>query len=271
MTATATTKQCIGIGSYGEVHKLAHDEHGFVAVKYPTGKHEDEYSALTILKARPHVNVVRVYDLALEPTPQFVMELCDMDLYMCLEKHGVMSEQELRPIAKQVIAGMLHCIKHNIFHGDLKAENVLLKNGVVKLADFGLCSFTRRVVTKTTMTPQYAAPELVCTPRLKGIDVEQVDVWSFGIMLAICATGFLPMEVESSMRVCKRYQGFIDMCARGEHAKAVAVIVLSDTGNQFSAEFHSLIQACLQPVFAVRPRFEELATHPWLMNGPSSA
>ena len=261
---------CIATGTFGQVYKVTDAAHGVIARKLCVESCDNEITALNVLKSNPHENVVRVLRIlpptADKPVACFDMELCDMDLYGYLETHDTMTEAALKPIAKQIIAGMMHCISSGVYHGDFKPENVLLKNGVAKLADFGFAAFTPRVAQKTTMTAQYASPELVCTPSLSYIDVELSDVWSFGITLAVCVTGFLPMETKRDMRVCARFRKYIDMCAKGKNMDAVKLIVLGSPGRDtFSFEFLSLLCECLNPVFYKRPRFATLSEHSWIL------
>ena len=281
MSTAPPLETCIGIGSFGRVFKEPHAEHGFIARKYCADAYVDEARALRLLQLQPHDNVVRVLgvltpsDARLEAV--FSMELCDSDLYSLVESNGCLDEAALRPIAAQMLAGLRHCMAQDVYHGDVKPENVLLKRGVVKLADFGLCTFTKTVPRKDTMTPQYAAPELLCYPPLDAVDVEKADVWSFGITLAICVTGALPMEAYNDLRVCARFRAFVDMCAgkgldapsagalTAAHAKAIRLLVLNDAASKFSLAFHNFIGACVHPLAAQRMRFEELAAHPWLL------
>lgn len=71
-----------------------------------------------------------------------------------------------------IASGMEYIHGKNIIHGDLKLENVLVKeapsmpNGfVVKIADFGLCTIIDTAQTHVSDfkrgTPFYAAPEVI--------------------------------------------------------------------------------------------------------------
>ena len=67
-------------------------------------------------------------------------------------------------------------------HRDIKPDNILFHDGVVKLGDFGFCKNLENdnAMTSTMLgSPIYMAPEV-----LKGEDYStKADVWSLGVVL----------------------------------------------------------------------------------------
>lgn len=55
--------------------------------------------------------------------------------------------------------------KYNIMHRDVKPDNILFHNGVLKLGDFGFCKILGDTVARVTETmigsPIYMAPEIL--------------------------------------------------------------------------------------------------------------
>lgn len=51
--------------------------------------------------------------------------------------HPETTELEIRYFFSQILNGFKYLRKRNIVHRDVKPENILLKNGVLKIADFG--------------------------------------------------------------------------------------------------------------------------------------
>jgi len=80
---------------------------------------------------------------------------------------------------KQILEGLHQCHAAGIMHRDIKAANLLVTDGVLKLADFGLATnYTRRPVFSTNVvTLWYRAPELLLgVTKYKA----KVDIWSAG-------------------------------------------------------------------------------------------
>ncbi|MEM7164312.1 MAG: serine/threonine-protein kinase [Planctomycetota bacterium] len=92
--------------------------------------------------------------------------------------------------ASQVAGAVAHAHSLELVHGDLKADNIVLRGDrELKLLDFGL-SPEEEGVTEGDLwgTPAYMAPELLRgSPRTK-----QSDLFALGVLLYEMATGELP-------------------------------------------------------------------------------
>lgn len=53
-------------------------------------------------------------------------------------KKQVFAEKNIRQIMAQVLEGLHFLHRRNIVHRDIKASNLLIKDGDVKIADFGV-------------------------------------------------------------------------------------------------------------------------------------
>ena len=115
-----------------------------------------------------------------------VFDYAEHDLQGVLEKGVPLKKAHLKCLIKQLIEGVAYLHEQGIMHRDIKGGNLLLtKDGVLKIADFGLArnfkkvnnlNFTVRVVTRW-----YRAPELILgQPRY----TEVIDVWSIGCFIA---------------------------------------------------------------------------------------
>jgi len=69
--------------------------------------------------------------------------------------------------------------RNGIFHRDVKPENILIKQDVLKLGDFGSCRsvYSRQPYTEYISTRWYRAPECLLTD---GFYTYKMDLWSAG-------------------------------------------------------------------------------------------
>lgn len=118
-----------------------------------------------------------------------VFDFCEHDLAGLLSNANVkFSLGEIKKVMQQLLNGLYFIHYNKILHRDMKAANVLItKNGVLKLADFGLARafsvskgppnrYTNRVVTLW-----YRPPELLLGERNYG---PPIDLWGSGCIMA---------------------------------------------------------------------------------------
>lgn len=89
----------------------------------------------------------------------------------------------------QMLRGIAYCHSHRVLHRDLKPQNLLVnKNGLLKLADFGLArafGLPLRSYTHEVVTLWYKAPEVLLGAK---IYTTSVDIWSIGCIYAEMVT-----------------------------------------------------------------------------------
>ena len=51
---------------------------------------------------------------------------------------GALSEDVTRKYFKQIVCAVDYCHQKEVYHRDLKLENILLSNDMVKITDFGM-------------------------------------------------------------------------------------------------------------------------------------
>jgi len=118
-----------------------------------------------------------------------IFDYIDIDLKKYIEeeipKDFLLDPNDIRLFLYQILEGVKYCHSKKILHRDLKPQNILIsKNGIIKLADFGLArifSVPIRPYTKEVLTLWYRAPEI-----LMGIEEysEFVDMWAVGCIFA---------------------------------------------------------------------------------------
>ena len=99
------------------------------------------------------------------------------------------SESLSKYIVKCVLNALTYAYEiYSISHRDVKLENILIMNdGTIKVADWGLASFTSKYRKCNTFcgTISYMAPEILLNLKYKA---NKSDVWSLGVVLfTLCA------------------------------------------------------------------------------------
>lgn len=106
-------------------------------------------------------------------------------------QHG-MPRVMLASYVRQIMHAIRHCHDNNIIHRDIKTSNLMLSsNGVVKLADFGLSkqvsSSNPGCHNQQVITLWYRPLEFFLLNPVRYSF--EVDVWSFGVVVAELLTG----------------------------------------------------------------------------------
>ncbi len=116
------------------------------------------------LSSRQLTNVVPVLDYGQDAQSDryfLVMPICDRSLDQHLTDRGMLEWSEISNITADIIDGLMEV--GDIVHRDLKPANILWHDGRWKIADFGIAKFVENSTSletlKTSLTPQYAAPE----------------------------------------------------------------------------------------------------------------
>ncbi len=195
----------LGKGGFGEVFKGLRDGVDEVAVKVirissctPAVVAQFKAEIDLISKLR-HRHIVQFYGACVQPQNLYmVTELMSNDLFSVLRLPREAARYKWDGIyGREVLIGVasglnyLHSRKPPVVHRDIKSPNILIMDGVAKIADVGVA---RTMGTTPDMTAQrgftiaWAAPEVVYRRRA----TEKIDIWSFGVIMWEVASGRLP-------------------------------------------------------------------------------
>jgi len=94
---------------------------------------------ICLLRELKHKNVVRLLDvLHTEKKLTLVFEYCSLDLKRYFELRGRLNPTDTSTLFYQLLKGLAYCHSKSVLHRDLKPQNLLVHEGILKLADFGL-------------------------------------------------------------------------------------------------------------------------------------
>ena len=151
-----------------------------------------------------HPNVVRIFNISVRSNIKFiVMEYIEgITLKDYMTRKGVLSFGEIISYTEQILHALEHAHSKGVVHRDIKPQNImLLKNGVIKVMDFGIAKLpnaeTLTLTDKAIGTVFYISPEQA---EGKIID-RRSDLYSLGVMIYEMSCGKLPFYDESPITV----------------------------------------------------------------------
>ena len=127
-----------------------------------------------------------------------LMEQADNDLFRMIDKNGAIEDNaRLQQYALHILTGVSHLHEKQIFHFDVKPENILMCGDTLKLADFGLShsqnwSFNGAEFGSLGQgvrffgTPGYIPHEQLAN---HGKFVDKRDMWATGCTIFVMAYG----------------------------------------------------------------------------------
>jgi serine/threonine protein kinase len=140
-----------------------------------------------------HPNLIKIY--ALEAQRDWFFRVKKLHLLIehvngkTLDQTVRLSTPRLVQVFANIAAGLMHMHRRNVYHADLKPNNILLsRTGDVKIIDYGLAWIKGEPKERVQGTPEYMAPEQSKSTRVD----ERTDIYNFGATMYRLTTGKLP-------------------------------------------------------------------------------
>ena len=188
----------LGAGAFSQVYVGSY-KGGKIAVKCASMYCKYAQNEIHIIQNIPfHTNIIRMLTyFHTDSKTCLVYEIADCDLLSTIENDKPLSEDNAREYFIQLLDGMHHMHSHNIIHGDIKLENLLLCEKTLKIADFGL---SRQIevnvpITGLRGTLPYCSPNTLSGNSYDAVDA---DLWSVSICLFALVCGFFPYETATN-------------------------------------------------------------------------
>ncbi len=195
----------IGRGGFGCVYRAFDPKVGRVVALKVLNPSEDP-STLTRFRNEAtaagslhHKNIVTVFECGdYDGTPYLVMEYLDgEDLSRICKRQAPLSLYQKVDTMRQIGQGLHYAHSNGVLHRDVKPANIiLLKDGNVKLLDFGIARLLREESTRLTQqgflmgTVLYMSPETL----LEGSSDVLSDIWAYGVIFYELLAGRNPFE-----------------------------------------------------------------------------
>ncbi|KAL2328621.1 hypothetical protein Fmac_022048 [Flemingia macrophylla] len=201
----------IGSGSYGKValyrssvdrkHYAIKAFHKSHLLKLRVAPSEtamtDVLREVLIMKMLQHPNIVNLIEVIDDPElDNFYMVLEYVEGKWVCEGTGPtcgLGEETARRYLRDIVCGLMYLHAHNIVHGDIKPDNLLItRHGTVKIGDFSVSQAfedDNDELRRSPGTPVFTAPECILGLTYRG---KAADTWAVGVTLYCMILGEYP-------------------------------------------------------------------------------
>ena len=252
---------CLGKGAFGAVYRALNWGTGeTVAVKQvkltdlPKSELRVIMLEIDLLKNLDHPNIVKYKGFVKTPeTLNIILEYCENgSLHTISKNFGRFPENLVGLYMSQALHGLLYLHDQGVIHRDIKGANILTtKQGLVKLADFGVASRTTGLHESSVVgTPYWMAPEII---ELAGATTAS-DIWSLGCTVIELLDGRPPYHALQPMPALFRI-------VHDDHPP------LPQSASPVVLDF---LMQCFQKDPNLRVSARKLLKHPWIVNARRS-
>ncbi|CCF58437.1 hypothetical protein KAFR_0E02850 [Kazachstania africana CBS 2517] len=153
-------------------------------------EHIPHYKEISLqLKVHAHKNVVTIHQVLESELATFIiMDYYPVDLFTAIvdQERFIMDGLLVKQVFLQLCSAIAYCHKLNVYHCDIKPENLLLDNDDnLVICDFGLATTSKYLVPNVSVgSSYYMAPERILSiNNTNKFLTMNSDIWSLGIIL----------------------------------------------------------------------------------------
>jgi len=244
----------LGEGASGTVNLLMDTEHDnkLIACKIIKTESLGEESKLKVEREIEMINkvkapsIIEFYEAKTENETKYIyMEYADGDtlekkLIKAKNKGEQLDPKEILDWIIEIGVAMYAMNIQLMIHRDIKSENILLSNGIAKLADLGISRIIKvNDINKTFCgTPYYASPEMVDQKDYSF----NTDIWSLGVVL---------------YELCCQKKPF-DEIENKDLMKSILTKKVVDFPKNIDLKLKGLIELMLEKNLLLRPNIEDI-------------
>ena len=208
----------VGMGGMAVVYRaLDQQENRIVAIKVlrPEYQGDEEFVRRFSREAEAaakvfHENIVNLLDVGIDGDMRYiVMEYVDgRTLKEMIRDEGRIHPDVAIRMTIRILAAVDHAHRNGIVHRDIKPQNILVdRNGVVKVADFGIARLKTAQTTKLDADGSALGSVHYLSPEQASGEVadEQSDLYSVGVVMYEMLTGHVPFDGDTAVSVALKH------------------------------------------------------------------
>ncbi|KAF9761947.1 Serine/threonine-protein kinase PLK4 [Nosema granulosis] len=203
----------IGKGRHSNVYKVLNKENDKcfalkrisknIAMHRELDFYQREKRAFDVLTPHPNVVTFKAYDEE-ENEAFFILEYIDgFTLQRIInesrkdEEQKKISNSQIKKYLIQILDGIEHLHKHNVYHSDIKPENIVICGERAVIVDLGSSIISDKKTVKYRDvsflgTPGFLPPEVADMVSRSDVELPFVDLWAFGVTMYFAYTNHVP-------------------------------------------------------------------------------
>lgn len=172
----------LGEGDFGKVYRVKHQidgqQYALKKMHFHQANQDDVECCLNeiqVLATLQHENIVRYHCSFFEKDTLYIqIELCDMTLNDVMLQSLKLS-RKVKYIF-EILNGLHYLHQLQYIHFDMKPDNILIKNGVCKIADFGFTKLKHYCIGNDDVGCNIYSPSFILHSS------QYVDIYALGVM-----------------------------------------------------------------------------------------